>query len=103
MQVIYDQEEKGDRQERRELLASEFRKGLRLFDQDQEIFGVFKLLSLGQDGDESEEVPLSKAVKSKKAEAKEPEEEKVNLRKPYEVLQVIEKGLANLDPGKDLE
>jgi hypothetical protein len=106
MQVIYDQEEKGERQERRERLAGLFREAFRLFDEDNEQFGLFKLLSIGQPNEESDEVPLRKSVKKKqqKEEAKEEVDlTKVVIRKPYEVIKVIDRGIKNVDPTKEIE
>lgn len=106
MQVIYDQEEKGDRQNRRERLAALFRDAFRLFDEDNEEFGIYKLLSIGQPGDDSDEIPLQTTTK-KKVDKEEKKEDvditKVKIRKPYEVLKVIEEGKQNVDPSRELE
>lgn len=106
MQVVYDQEEKGDRQERRERLAALFREALRIFDEDNEQFGMFKLLAVGQQDDESDEVPLEPRHKAKKT-TKEAEEEvdikNIRIRKPYEVLGIVDKNKEKLDSNKEIE
>ena len=92
MQVIYDQEEKGDRQERRERLASLFREAFTLFDENNEQFGLFKLLSIGQLDEDSDEIPLEKPSKrDKNQESKEEEKDltKVQIRKPYDVQAIV--------------
>jgi len=106
MQVIYDQEEKGDRQDRRERLAALFREAFRLFDEDNEQFGLFKLLSIGQEDDDSDEIPLQKTNKKKKKVTEEQKEEDVTqvvIHKPYEILKVVEKGIKNVDASKEIE
>ena len=60
MKIVYDQEEKGDRQDRRERLARMFRESLRLFDEDNEQFGIFKLLAIGNHDEDSEEIGIER-------------------------------------------
>lgn len=105
MQVIYDQEEKGDRQERRERLAAFFREAFTLFDENNEQFGIYKLLSLGQPDEDSDAVPLSKHPKIKKEEGKEEKQDitQVTIRKPYDVLKLIKTCSSNVDENKVLE
>jgi hypothetical protein len=108
MQVIYDQEEKGDRQERRERLAAIFREAFTLFDENNEQFGIYKLLSLGQpDPDEdSDAVPLEKIHKKvKKEDGKEEKQDvtQVMIRKPYDVRTLVKACSPNVDDNKELE
>ena len=107
MQIIYDQEEKGGRQERRERLARMFRESLRLFDEDNEQFGLFKLLAIGHHDEDSEEIGLERVRKNpKKGKAIMEEIEdltQVKIRKPYEVLSVIEKAQENIENDREIE
>ena len=109
MKIIYDQEEKGDRQERRERLASLFREALTLFDETKEQFGIFKLLSVGQPDEDSDEVPLNRIIKRDnqidKKDAKEEEKDltKVQIRKPYDVIEIVKNGSKHVEDNKEVE
>ncbi|CAI2365889.1 unnamed protein product [Moneuplotes crassus] len=105
MQVIYDQEEKGDRQERRERLAAMFREAFTLFDENTDQFGLFKLLSVGQQDDDSDEVPLEILKKKKPQESKEEEKDltKVEIRKPYLVKSLVQSYSKNVGDDKEIE
>lgn len=105
MQVIYDQEEKGDRQERRERLAAFFREAFTLFDENNEQFGIYKLLALGHPDEDSDAVPLNKQPKAKKEEGKEEKQDitQVKIRKPYDVLNLVKTCSSNVADNKELE
>lgn len=108
MTVLYDQEEKGDKQERRERLAMLLKDALIFLDDEKEHYKLIKLLALGLDAEESGVLVTKQTAKDPKAvkvnmDLEESKTSKsVKIHKPNEILQIV-KNAKNIDANKEIE
>ena len=111
MNVIYDQEEKGDKQERRERLASMLKDALIFLDDEKEQYRLIKLLALGLEGEQSGVLISNKKINRDPKQIKvdmgmDNEESKevkmLKLHKPNEVLQIVH-NMKNVNFNKEVE
>ena len=70
---------------------------------------LFKLFSVSQPDEDSDEVPLNRIIKqdnqTNKKDRKEEEKDltKVQIRKPYDVIEIVKSGSKHVEDNKEVE